>query len=148
MPSPAEAGGVLAVAGDLVEDIVVWAAEPLRAATDTSARVFRARGGSGANVAALAAPLVATRGRRGRACQSASGSAADDDALDEVAREARARPPASPARARAISGPDADGTAPFEVHLEAAPARRALHVVEQGGRRVVSCPETPAADAT
>ena len=56
---PAE--GILAVAGDLVEDIVVWADEPLRAATDTAARVFRARGGSAANVAALAAPLVSTR---------------------------------------------------------------------------------------
>lgn len=66
MPSPAErdaaaAGGVLCVVGDLVEDIVVWAGEPLRSATDTAARVFRARGGSGANVAALAAPQVATR---------------------------------------------------------------------------------------
>lgn len=65
MPSPAEAGaappGVLAVVGDLVEDVVVWVDEPLRVATDTAARVFRARGGSGANVAALAAPLVPTR---------------------------------------------------------------------------------------
>ena len=63
MPSPAEApsGGVLAVVGDLVEDVVVWASEPLRAATDTAARVFRARGGSAANVAALAASRVPTR---------------------------------------------------------------------------------------
>ncbi|GAA1750091.1 carbohydrate kinase family protein [Agromyces humatus] len=58
---PPPAGGVLAVAGDLVEDIVVWADEPRRAATDTAARVFRARGGSAANVAALAAQLVPTR---------------------------------------------------------------------------------------
>lgn len=75
MPSPAERGtgaspavpasaggpGVLAVVGDLVEDIVVWAGEPVRAATDTAAQVFRARGGSGANVAALAASKVPTR---------------------------------------------------------------------------------------
>lgn len=65
MPSPAESGtapaGMLAVVGDLVEDVVVWADEPLRVATDTAARVFRARGGSGANVAALSAPLVPTR---------------------------------------------------------------------------------------
>lgn len=54
-------GGVLAVVGDLVEDIVVWAGEPLRAATDTAAQVFRARGGSGANVAALAAASVPSR---------------------------------------------------------------------------------------
>ena len=67
VPSPAErhasaaAGGVLAVVGDLVEDIVVWAGEPVRAATDTAAQVFRARGGSGANVAALAVAQVPTR---------------------------------------------------------------------------------------
>jgi len=67
VPSPAEhaadatAGRVLAVVGDLVEDIVVWAGEPVRTATDTAARVFRARGGSGANVAALAAARVPTR---------------------------------------------------------------------------------------
>lgn len=76
MPSPAEPGagagaaaraagarppGVLTVVGDLVEDIVVWAGEPVRAATDTAAQVFRARGGSGANVAALAAAQVQTR---------------------------------------------------------------------------------------
>lgn len=64
MPSPAEAAAspaALVVVGDLVEDIVVWADEPLRVATDTAARVFRARGGSAANVAALAAPLVPAR---------------------------------------------------------------------------------------
>ena len=78
MPSPAEAGGVLAVAGDLVEDVVVWASEPLRAATDTAARVFRARGGSGANVAALAAPLVPTR-FIGRVGADAAGAGLADD---------------------------------------------------------------------
>ena len=67
MPSPAESGGamprpgLLAVVGDLVEDIVVWAGEPVRVATDTAAQVFRARGGSGANVAALAATRIPTR---------------------------------------------------------------------------------------
>ena len=69
---------LLAVAGDLVEDIVVWAAEPLRAATDTAARVFRARGGSAANVAALAAPLVPTR-FIGRVGADAAGAALADD---------------------------------------------------------------------
>ena len=78
MRSPAEAGGVLAVAGDLVEDVVVWAAEPLRAATDTAARVFRARGGSGANVAALAAALVPTR-FIGRVGADAAGAGLADD---------------------------------------------------------------------
>lgn len=62
LPSTSSArGGVLAVVGDLVEDIVVWVGEPMRTATDTSARVFRARGGSGANVAALAAAHAPTR---------------------------------------------------------------------------------------
>ena len=76
MPSPGDAGaggavsaetgdsagrGVLAVAGDLVEDVVVWASEPVHRATDTAARVFRTRGGSAANVAALAASLAPTR---------------------------------------------------------------------------------------
>ncbi len=46
---------MLAVVGDLVEDVVVWTSEPVRHGTDTAARVFRTRGGSGANVAALAA---------------------------------------------------------------------------------------------
>jgi sugar/nucleoside kinase (ribokinase family) len=62
VPSPAERpAGVLAVVGDLVEDIVVWVGEPVRTATDTAAEIFRARGGSGANVAALAAAQVPTR---------------------------------------------------------------------------------------
>lgn len=61
-PEPSSASvPVLAVIGDLVEDIVVWASEPVRHGTDTAARVFRTRGGSAANVAALAAPLVPTR---------------------------------------------------------------------------------------
>ncbi|WP_029289869.1 carbohydrate kinase family protein [Cellulomonas sp. HZM] len=46
---------MLAVLGDLVEDVVVWLDEDLRTGTDTSSRVFRTRGGSGANVAAFAA---------------------------------------------------------------------------------------------
>lgn len=79
MPSPAEPSvGVLAVAGDLVEDIVVWAGEPLRAATDTAARVFRARGGSAANVAALAARSVRTR-FIGRVGADAAGAVLADD---------------------------------------------------------------------
>ena len=63
MRSQAEhpAAVVLAVAGDLVEDIVVWADEPLRAATDTAARVFRARGGSAANVGGAGRTPVPTR---------------------------------------------------------------------------------------
>ncbi len=52
---------VLGVTGDLVEDIVVWLAEPLRHGTDARAQVFRTPGGSGANVARFAADLVPTR---------------------------------------------------------------------------------------
>ncbi|MBM7504075.1 carbohydrate kinase family protein [Agromyces aurantiacus] len=59
--APRAASGVLVVVGDLLEDIVVWATEPIRAATDSAAQVFRSRGGSAANVAAHAAGLVPTR---------------------------------------------------------------------------------------
>ncbi|HEX7097029.1 MAG TPA: PfkB family carbohydrate kinase [Acidimicrobiales bacterium] len=46
---------MLCTIGDLVEDVVVWLrADPVRG-SDTSARIFRRRGGSAANVAALAA---------------------------------------------------------------------------------------------
>jgi sugar/nucleoside kinase (ribokinase family) len=41
--------------GDLVEDIVVWSQSDLRHATDNPSRITRTRGGSAANVAALAA---------------------------------------------------------------------------------------------
>lgn len=47
--------------GDLVEDVVVWLRGPLRPGTDNPATVHRTRGGSAANVAAFAAPLVPTR---------------------------------------------------------------------------------------
>ncbi|WP_353813237.1 carbohydrate kinase family protein [Agromyces sp. SYSU T00266] len=65
MRSPAEprgaVDGVLVVVGDLLEDVVVWATEPIRAATDSAAQVFRSRGGSAANVAAHAAARTPTR---------------------------------------------------------------------------------------
>lgn len=52
---------VFGVLGDLLEDIVVWLAEPVRDATDTEAELHRTRGGSAANVAAFAAGIRATR---------------------------------------------------------------------------------------
>lgn len=52
---------VLAVVGDLVEDVVVWPDGPLERGTDTPARISRSRGGSAANVAVAAAPDVPTR---------------------------------------------------------------------------------------
>lgn len=54
-------GSVLAVVGDLVEDVVVWPDGPVERGTDTPARVFRARGGSAANVAVAAAAYAPTR---------------------------------------------------------------------------------------
>jgi sugar/nucleoside kinase (ribokinase family) len=60
-PGSGSGSAVLVVVGDLVEDVIVWASERVRHGTDTAAQVFRTRGGSGANVAALAAPCVQTR---------------------------------------------------------------------------------------
>ena len=54
--------GGLAVLGDLVEDVVVWLSGPAERGTDTAARIFRSRGGSAANVAAVAARLRARPG--------------------------------------------------------------------------------------
>ena len=53
--------GRLGVIGDLVQDVIVWLSGPVERGTDTAATVHRARGGSAANVAAFAAPLVPTR---------------------------------------------------------------------------------------
>lgn len=47
--------------GDIVQDVVVWQHEPLRAATDTKSQVVMRRGGSAANVAAFAGPRYPTR---------------------------------------------------------------------------------------
>jgi sugar/nucleoside kinase (ribokinase family) len=52
---------VLAVAGDLLEDVIVWGNGVLKHATDNPARIFRTRGGSAANVAAIAAALMPVR---------------------------------------------------------------------------------------
>ena len=46
---------MLCCLGDLVEDIVVWPTATPQRGTDTASRIFRRRGGSAANVAALAA---------------------------------------------------------------------------------------------
>ena len=51
----------LIVAGDLVQDTVVWLAEPLQIGSDTKGDVHITRGGSAANVACAAAGLVPTR---------------------------------------------------------------------------------------
>lgn len=49
--------GVLAVAGDLVEDVVAHTSEPLRMGSDAAATITRQRGGSAANVAVFAAAV-------------------------------------------------------------------------------------------
>jgi sugar/nucleoside kinase (ribokinase family) len=46
---------VLATLGDLVDDVVVRVHDPVNVATDTAAHITRRRGGSAANVAAMAA---------------------------------------------------------------------------------------------
>lgn len=43
--------GLIGVAGDLVEDVIIWASGPIAHGTDTPSRIFRVRGGSAANVA-------------------------------------------------------------------------------------------------
>lgn len=52
---------LLVVVGDLVQDVVVWTRGPISAADDNPATIHRTRGGSAANVAALAAPMGPAR---------------------------------------------------------------------------------------
>jgi sugar/nucleoside kinase (ribokinase family) len=65
---------VLGVVGDLVEDVVVWFTGELRYATDNAARITRCRGGSAANVAAMAALLGTPTRFIGRVGNDASGT--------------------------------------------------------------------------
>lgn len=71
-------GGVLVAVGDLVEDVVVWPNAPTRYATDNPSVVHRSRGGSAANVAVFARPLLPTR---------FIGSVGDDPAADILTSE-------------------------------------------------------------
>lgn len=66
---------MLATIGDLVEDVIVWLDEPVRAAADTPCRVFRHRGGSAANVAAYAAATGARVRFCGQVGDDAAGAA-------------------------------------------------------------------------
>lgn len=52
---------LLVVVGDLVQDVVVWTRGPISAADDNPATIYHTRGGSAANVAALAAPMGPVR---------------------------------------------------------------------------------------
>ncbi|HEU4806928.1 MAG TPA: adenosine kinase [Homoserinimonas sp.] len=67
---------MLGIIGDLVEDVIVWLAEPLRHGTDTQVEIFHTRGGSGANVAGFAGRLGPTR---------FIGCVGDDDLGDSLA---------------------------------------------------------------
>lgn len=49
--SGAAGAAVIGVAGDLVEDVIVWTSGPIAYGTDTPSRIFHVRGGSAANVA-------------------------------------------------------------------------------------------------
>jgi sugar/nucleoside kinase (ribokinase family) len=66
---------VLGVVGDLVEDVVVWFTGELRHATDNPARITRCRGGSAANVAAMAAMLATPTRFIGRVGSDPTGTA-------------------------------------------------------------------------
>lgn len=74
MPTLTPTRPVLGVIGDLVEDIVVWSEGALRPATDNPSAITRARGGSAANVAALASSLGAPTRFIGRVGDDAAGS--------------------------------------------------------------------------
>lgn len=67
-------GGILGVVGDLVEDIVVWAAGELRPADDNPSRISRTRGGSAANVACMASTLGTPARFIGRVGDDAAGA--------------------------------------------------------------------------
>ncbi|MDE3131176.1 MAG: hypothetical protein KGL16_08465, partial [Acidobacteriota bacterium] len=64
---------MLGVVGDLVEDIVVWSPGAVRPATDNPSRITRTRGGSAANVAALAASIGTPARFIGRVGDDATG---------------------------------------------------------------------------
>jgi sugar/nucleoside kinase (ribokinase family) len=65
---------LLGVVGDLVEDIIVWSEGELRPATDNPSHIIRTRGGSAANVAALAASIGTGTRFIGRVGADAAGS--------------------------------------------------------------------------
>ena len=70
---------VLAAVGDLVDDVVVRIGGPINLASDTEARIERRRGGSAANVAAMAAALSGRARLLGQVGDDAAGQALCDD---------------------------------------------------------------------
>lgn len=73
-PPPPPGSPLLGVVGDLVEDVVVWSDSALRSATDNPSRITRTRGGSAANVAAVAARTGARARFIGRVGKDALGA--------------------------------------------------------------------------
>ncbi len=77
---------MLASLGDLVEDVIVRLDGPVNVASDTHARISRRRGGSAANVAAMAATLGHRSRFLGQVGSDAIGSALlaelDDEGVD------------------------------------------------------------------
>jgi sugar/nucleoside kinase (ribokinase family) len=80
---------VLACLGDLVEDVVVRLAGPVNVASDTHAQISRRRGGSAANVAAVAASLGCDARFLGQVGNDAIGTALlaelDEEGVDTAA---------------------------------------------------------------
>lgn len=70
---------MLAVVGDLVDDVVVWPVAAPRRGTDTAAHIERRRGGSAANVAVFAAGLGAPARFIGSVGADAVGRALTDE---------------------------------------------------------------------
>ncbi len=66
---------MIAVAGDIVEDVVVWGTQHIERGTDTPVRIFRAQGGSAANVAAAVARQGGAARFIGRVGDDAAGTA-------------------------------------------------------------------------
>ena len=73
---------VIAVAGDLVEDIVVWADDDIAYGTDTRSRIFRVRGGSAANVATA----LAVHGGRPRLLTRVGDDGVGERLIDDLTR--------------------------------------------------------------
>ena len=89
MMSPLPSAGVLAVMGDLLEDVVVRMSGPPRLGTDMPSIIGRTTGGSAANVARTAAALASAAGRSAPAVRFIGN--VGDDPLGVARRRARSR---------------------------------------------------------
>lgn len=76
----ARGGPRIGIAGDLVEDVIVWASGPIAYGTDTPSRIFHVRGGSAANVA----HAVATQGGSSRLLTRVGADAVGDRLVSDL----------------------------------------------------------------